>query len=431
MKISFENAQLIGDAKDSLLSGLQAYQVHLREVRDRGDYSDRESSINLPSDTELKDRIKQLAQEKGSGVRHIIVVGIGGSSLGTEALYQALGGRYSALKAELHFVETVEPRQLRAASDLIDSLSSPDEVLLCVISKSGGTVETATNASIIYRSLYLRFGDDAKDRVVVTSDVGSPLSEEAVREGFSSLTIPSVVGGRYSVFSAVGLFPLVVAGVDIDSLLRGANDTLGNILERRDNEAALSAVTLFQHYEWGRRMHDTFVFDPNLEPLGRWYRQLLAESIGKTNIVDETERRVGITPTVSVGSTDLHSVGQLYFGGPSGERFTTFVRRRGESMFTIPENGVFSRDLNYLSGKTEEEVLEALALGAEQAYIDSNLPFVDVLLDGLSEYELGAFMQWKMLEVMNLAKLFEVDPFDQPDVESYKGNARRRLSGSA
>lgn len=427
MKINFDNSHLTSDFRDNSLSKLREFQSHLIGVRSRGDFNDGESSINLVHSNDLLERVRDLASEKGQGVRHVIVVGIGGSSLGSEAIYQALGGHYGERTIEMLFVETVDSKMLERVAGLFASAEYPHEVLVVVASKSGRTIETMANADIIYRTLVDRFGGVAKERVVTISDENSSLSELALREGFSQLTIPSLVGGRYSVFSAVGLFPLAVAGIDIVALVRGAKESLESSLHSEESPAFVSALVQAEHYLWGRKIHDTFIFDPSLETLGKWYRQLLGESIGKTDSVDGEERRVGITPTVSIGSTDLHSVGQLYFGGPKGERLTTFVRRENSSNFCFSDKGIFLDDSLNLKGKTVEDVMHAISLGVRESYKNSGLPFIDVWLEEVTEYELGAFMQWKMVEVMFLARLLDVNPFDQPAVEDYKNNTIRIL----
>lgn len=430
MKIDFNNAQMSHEFKAEARNKLQPYLSRLGDIKQKGSYDEPESSICLSADHELRKRVKALAEEKGAGVEHLIMVGIGGSNLGAEAVYQALGVRHQEGAVEVLFAETVDSLMLTRVARMFSTIEYPHQVLVVIASKSGRTTETIMNADVIYRMLKERFDESARERVVVISDDGSALSELARKERLSSLSLPQKVGGRYSVLSAVGLFPLAVAGVDIDLFARGANSILEEMFNSEESAAFLSASAQAEGYEKKRRIHDMFVFDPSLETLGKWYRQLLGESIGKTvlgHAGEGSERRIGITPTVSVGSTDLHSVGQLYFGGPKDERFTTFVRRGSSKDFAFSDDGIFQDIVPDLRGESIESVLEALALGVEASYQNNSLPFIDVWFERVNEYELGAFMQWKMVEVMLLAQLLEVNAFDQPAVEDYKENTRRIL----
>jgi len=243
------------------------------------------------------------------------------------------------------------------------------------------------------------------------------------------LTIPKQVGGRYSVLSAVGLFPLCALGVDIDALHQGASDIRSYCLndDLAHNPAAQSAAVVAYHHQSGKIISDTFVFNSELESLGKWYRQLLGESIGKEHDVDGNQVFTGITPTVSVGSTDLHSVGQLYLGGPK-DKLTTFVYSTDESQkLLVPNERTFSSVVEMVNGKTTNDVMSAILEGVKIAYNKQQVPFMSVELASITPYEIGAFMQFKMMEMMYLGKLLNVNPFDQPNVESYKLETKRIL----
>ena len=189
----------------------------------------------------------------------------------------------------------------------------------------------------------------------------------------------------------------------------------------------VSAAVLFENFRMGKTINDNFIFHPELESLGKWYRQLLGESIGKEHDRDMKVVRIGITPTVSIGSTDLHSVGQLYLGGPE-DKLTTFIsaefNKRGNAI--TPE--VFAGAEEGIAGKKPADVAEAILKGVKIAYEKKGLPFMEVLLPDITPASLGAFMQWKMMEMMYLGELFNVNPFDQPNVESYKTETKSILN---
>ncbi len=229
--------------------------------------------------------------------------------------------------------------------------------------------------------------------------------------------------------SAVGLFPLAKAGINVTALVDGARKMRDRCLSSdiQENPAMMSAAILFAHYHAGRMINDNFIFHSELESLGKWYRQLLGESIGKEHDRDGKVVRIGITPTVSIGSTDLHSVGQLYLGGPK-DKLTTFISAEyGKRGSTITQE-VFAGVGEGIAGKKPADVAEAILKGVKIAYEKKGLPFMEILLSDITPASLGAFMQFKMMEMMYLGKLFNVNPFDQPNVESYKIETKNILN---
>jgi len=310
--------------------------------------------------------------------------------------------------------------------ELLSEHSAPEEVVLVVISKSGATAETIANANVLFQEMVQRFGDvAAAARTIVISDSDAPLASEVLKHSIRHVAMPKHIGGRFSVFTAVGLVPLALLGVDIRSLCEGATRaTQAATPEQGAGPAAMLAALLFEQYLNGLNIHEMFMFHPELETMGKWYRQLLAESIGKER-ADGT--RVGITPTVAIGSTDLHSLGQLVLGGPKN-RFTTFVAAPEEWTHTprCTEGSPFT--LSMLAGKEVGAVMQSIYGGVQTAYRNQSIPFVAVELSGITPGELGAFMGLQMATVMYLGKLFDVNTFDQPAVETYKSEARRLLT---
>lgn len=411
------------------LGELESYTARLRSVRESGKYEEFESSINLPNDGALLERVKAVAGEKASEVlKYSIVVGIGGSNLGTKAVYDALFGARDLLEPKrfpkMLFAETTDPEWLVSVMKLLDTLEGPDEVLITVISKSGGTTETMANFEVIMRVLHDKFGD-SNDRVVTITDEGSKLWEAAGSLNIARLAIPAPVGGRYSVLTAVGLVPLLSVGVDIEQLRQGASDVLDLVLGN-DNLAARSATVLAKSRENGKVINDNFFFHPELESVGKWYRQLMGESVGKEQSLTGETVHAGITPTVSLGSTDLHSVGQLYLGGPK-DKLTTFVSTKKSAAVTVPGERVFPDLVPMITGKSAEEIMGAILAGVKIAYQKNDLPYMEVVLDEISAYEIGAYLQFKMVEMMYLGQLFNVNSFDQPNVESYKIETKKLL----
>jgi glucose-6-phosphate isomerase len=364
---------------------------------------------------------------------YLVVVGIGGSNLGTIAVQEAvLGKLYNQLTASTRvlYADTVDSDGINNIITLVKPvLEKGGNIVLNVISKSGTTTETIANAEVLI-DLLRRHKKDYKNCISVTSDKDSELWNIAVREGFNVLEIPKKVGGRYSVFSPVGLFPLGLLGINIEQLLDGARsmrDTCIN-MDVEENPAAISAAIRYLHYKSGKNISDLFLFANDLESLGKWCRQLMAESLGKEfNKKGETVN-IGITPVISIGSTDLHSMAQLYLGGPY-DKFTTFLSvENGNSHINVPTLKGYSKLVYGIQGKSLESIMSAIVEGTKAAFRKGRRPFVEVKLPCKSEYSIGQFLQFKMIETIYLGYLLGVNPFDQPNVESYKRETRKILA---
>lgn len=414
---------------DEAVAGLAEYTEHLRQVRASTHYDAPESSLRLADDDALLEAVRALVNDKVTDkLKYHIVVGIGGSNLGTKAVYDALLGYADVTQPErfpkLLFAETTDPETLGHLGQLVKSVGSKEEVLVTIISKSGGTTETVANFEIVAHELRTRFAD-CNDRFVAITDEGSKLWDAAHEQGIATLPIPAKVGGRYSVLSSVGLFPLATVGIDITKLRAGAQNLLDHCLGEH-SYAAESASILALQLKQGRTINDNFFFHPELESLGKWYRQLMGESVGKKHDIDGAVVHTGITPTVSVGSTDLHSVGQLYLGGPK-DKLTTFVSSRQSADVAVPQDRVFGNLTPMIEGKTAVSIMKAILEGVQVAYQKAELPYMEVVLDAIDEESIGAYLQFKMLEMMYLGSLLNVNSFDQPNVESYKIETKRIL----
>lgn len=412
-----------------VVEGLVGYTEELHRVRDSASYDAPESSLRLADDEALLGAVQTLVAAKVTdALKYHIVVGIGGSNLGTKAVYDALLGYADVLRRErfpkLLFAETTDPECLEHLKQLVQSIDSKEEILITIISKSGGTTETIANFEIVAHELRQRFAD-CNDRFVAITDEGSKLWDAAQALDIAVLSIPDHVGGRYSVLSSVGLFPLATVGIDITKLRTGAQKLLDHCLGEH-SYAAESAAVLALQLKQGYTINDNFFFHPELESLGKWYRQLMGESVGKEHDIDGNVVHTGITPTVSLGSTDLHSVGQLYLGGPK-DKLTTFVSSRQSVNVPVPHGRVFADLTPMIDGKTAEDIMQAILEGVQVAYQKAELPYMQVVLDAIDEESIGAYLQFKMLEMMYLGKLLNVNSFDQPNVEAYKIETKQIL----
>lgn len=390
------------------------------ERMDAGDYA----FTALPADMAMHERVDAVvAEKKALNPTALVVVGIGGSNLGTMAVQQAVYGTFyneQQPEVSVYYADTVDADHTADIILLLEQkLQASESVIVAIVSKSGTTTETVANAQL-FIDLLARYQGQAHTRsIVAITDEGSKLWALAQEKGFSRLAIPKDVGGRYSVFSPVGLFPLGLLGVDTKALCAGAQAMLDSCTASfADNPAALSAAVLATLYESGHTIHDTFLFSSDLEGVGKWYRQLLGESIGKEHDRDGKLVRVGITPTVSMGSTDLHSVGQLYLGGPR-DKVTTFI--------TVAQNKT-ELMAPAIQGKSFHAIMDAILRGTQAAYKNNGIPFMICVLPDKNAASIGQLLQWQLCQMVYLGYLLNVNPFDQPNVELYKKETRKILT---
>ena len=396
-------------------------------------YEDERASINLTDDRYTLKKTKILINEKKKlKPSYLIIIGIGGSNLGTLAVQEAILGKlYNQKNPEIKvlYADTVDSDFITDIIKIIEPiLKNGENILINCVSKSGGTIETIANFRILIQILK-KYKRDYEKYIIITSNKNSKLWNLGLEKGFDLLEIPKKVGGRYSVFSNVSLFPLGLLGVNIDQLLKGAYDMKKRCLDINllNNPAAIGATLLFLHNKKGKNIHDLFLVGNNLESIGKWYRQLMGESIGKE--FDRDKKRVleGITPTVSLISVDLHSMAQIYLGGPY-DKFTTFVNiKKNNSKIFIPNVNEYSNLVDVIKGKELKQIMDAIFIGLKTSFKNLKRPFTEIILSDKSEYSIGQLLQLKMIEIMYLGFLLNVNPFDQPNVEDYKIETRKIL----
>jgi glucose-6-phosphate isomerase len=412
-EITFENSS---EQEEHVLNYVHLLKPHSGSFN----YNHSEDFLNLPFDKELLEKSNALKQKYVTpNLKYVVVIGIGGSNLGTKAIYDAIHGSFDNLTPnrfpKMLFVDTVNPKTVEKAVQLVKTLKE-EEFLVNVITKSGTTLESITNTEV-----FLNTVPNVAKRMVITTREDVQMWQWAQEAGIDTLAIPKKVGGRFSVFSAVGIFPLACAGIDVDKLRNGATKITEMCLSEKleENDAVKSALTIFEHLESERKIHNTFFFNTELESLGKWYLQLVGESLGK--------QEKGITPTYSLGTNDLHSLVQLYFGGPKDKLFTfvTGTSKTTAKMHAATETT--TKILPQVANKSASDVIKTIYEGVKQTYRDEQLPYMEIDLGEINEESLGEFMQFKMAEIIYLARLMHVDAFDQPDVEKYKSKVREMM----
>lgn len=392
----------------------------------------------------LLGRIEAKAQELREQSDRFVVLGIGGSYMGMRALFEALcHPLHNELTRDqrggvprLYFEgNNVDNDSITALQELLKtSCQDPKDVLqrwsMTVISKSGGTLETALGFRLFRESLEEYYGADSEESrslVVPITGLEGKLRNLSNHKGYPEVfPIPDNVGGRFSVFTSVGLFPAAVLGVDLKALLQGAADMtrLFNSQPMGDNPVLDYTATchLFER-EKNVSMRILSTWGKRLEALGLWYDQLLAESLGK--------EEKGATPLTVVNTRDLHSRGQQHQEGVRDKLITNVIVERPDSepisVPVVPEEENQDQ-LNKLKGKTVPDVLSAAIEGTNQAYADVHRPTADLILPNLDAYTVGQTLQMLMLATVLEGRLININPYGQPGVEAYKKNMQEVLS---
>ena len=385
---------------------------------------------NNPARSAHVEAVNELAETARERFENVLVLGIGGSALGNIALQNALNpAMYNLMDRErrggprIFVVDNVDPMYLGSVLDEIRATDPTyEKTLFNVVSKSGETAETAAQFMIV-RAELAKHGRALKDHVVaITDPAKGTMRSFCDKEHIPTLPVPDGVGGRFSVLSPVGLFSAALCGIDIDSLLDGAQemDTLCSQENMDANPAAKLATLLFELGGRGKVNHVMMPYCNALYLMADWFRQLWAESLGKRFDTDGKEVFAGYTPIKALGTTDQHSQVQLYREGPNDKVFGFIsVDDFGGTDLTIPSDmGVES--LAYLEGKKMSELLHAEQRATAFAFVESERPSFEIRFPRLDEYHVGAFIYlWEM--VTAYAGLFlGIDAYDQPAVETGK-----------
>lgn len=353
--------------------------------------------------------IKAKADELAGKCELLVVCGIGGSYHGAEAVYEALGGK-SHGRPKLIFAGTNLSGNHQ--SRIIKEINSKS-ACLCVVSKSGNTVETRISYSILKEAMYNKYGRGAKDRIVIiTDETRGFMREEADRNGFTTFCIPNNIGGRYSVMTAAALFPMAVAGIDIREFLTGAA-ALAEETEWNAGMFDYAAVRVYNE-ECGKTMELFGFSDPYGRAMGEWIKQLFAESEGKNSR--------GLFPAALTLSTDLHSIGQYLQEGKKFFIETIIDIEEYDGDLVVPQEAG-----ELLAGKSLNEINRAAVQGTINAHKKVGVPVIEISIDRLDAFCIGQFMQYMMMSAAISAKLMGVDPFTQDGVENYKKELRTIL----
>ncbi len=379
--------------------------------------------LNLPSsitDAELTD-IENTAKTLREKCEVVVVIGIGGSYLGTKAVLEALNNSFDLL-----IKDRKDPIILYAGHNIgEDYLYELSEILkdkqfgLINISKSGTTTEPALAFRILKKQLEGIVGEEeAKHRIVaVTDPKDGALRKLATEKGYKTFVIPPNVGGRYSVLTPVGLLPIAVAGISIRDLVKGAVDmqkTTGKNIAFSENIAAQYAAIRNELYKKGKKIEILANFHPKLHYIGEWWKQLYGESEGKEH--------KGIFPASVDLTTDLHSMGQWIQESERTIFETVISVEKPNHKVEVPKDNADLDGLNYLAGKRVDEVNKMAELGTQMAHVDGGVPNIKITMPEVSAYYIGQLFYFFEIACGISGYMLGVNPFDQPGVEAYKKN---------
>lgn len=345
--------------------------------------------------------IRSAAARIHSNSKYLVCIGIGGSYLGHRAVIEALRptSPTKVLFAGNSLSASAINRVLKEIGDADFSIN--------VISKSGTTTEPAIAFRIFKEKLIEKYGENgANNRIYATTDENhGALHDEAITKGYERFVVPDNIGGRYSVFSAVGLLPLAVAGVDIDALLSGAASLDKNV-------AAKYGFVRHALYKTGHETEILASFEPDMLYLHEWWKQLFGESEGKN--------QSGIFPASVIYTTDLHSLGQ-YLQDGRRNIFETIVKiTTATENINVPATPDNLDGLDYLEGRSINYINEQALNATVAAHKAGGIPVLEIEMPNLTEQAIGALIFFFEIGCAVSAKLSKVNPFDQPGVEAYK-----------
>jgi len=428
---NFAMAEFLGESglKDTDLSALAPRLAALDQDLAAQRQSGQAGFMELPYQTDVVKDLRKVAKPLLEWCWDVVVLGIGGSALGARALHQALRPpQHNKLpmarrnhKLGLWVADNIDPDYFWGLLDGLDLR----RVGFNVISKSGNTAETLAQFLWVYNLLKTRLGEDkARERLVITTDPDQgPLRSLAAREHLPALAVPPKVGGRFSVLSAVGLFPALLTGIEVDELLAGARAMDQRLKDAApENNPAYRLAALFYLFATAKT-RPILVFMPYASPLAgmaEWFCQLWAESLGKRLDQHGNVVHAGSTPVKALGTTDQHSQLQLYMEGPADKLITFLTVDKFQQSLEIPDSYPDAAALSYLGGHSLEELLRVEQQATAFNLMKAGRPNLTLHLPEINPFTIGQLIYLLEVTTVAAASLFGVNAFDQPGVEGGK-----------
>ena len=381
--------------------------------------------MNLGYNEETLWYVKEYASMVRGRFENILVLGIGGSALGGIAVTEALLKPYwNMLSKEqrndfprIFFLDNIDPDVINGILDVLDL----KKTLVNVITKSGDTAETMAQFMVIKDRLEAELGEDEyRKNVVATTDKQTGvLRQIAEQEGYKTFVVPDDVAGRFSVFSAVGLLPFALVGIDIDQIISGVKD-MDLALKNTDIFENMAAQNALIHYlldvQKGKKMSVIMPYSSKLKYISDWYTQLWAESLGKKEDLCGNVVNSGSTPIKAVGATDQHTMLQMFNEGPN-DKIINFIRV-DEFNTTLEIPRIFEyTGIGYLGGKTINALMDAEAQSTKVSLIDYSRPNVTISLPKIDGYHIAQLLYMFEVQTAIAGALYNINTFDQSGVE--------------
>ncbi|MBQ5669227.1 MAG: glucose-6-phosphate isomerase [Tidjanibacter sp.] len=379
--------------------------------------------VNLPSSItpEEIEAINLTARTLASKAEVVIVIGIGGSYLGAKAVLDAMSSSFHFLEKNRknpYIVFAGNNLSETYTAELLDAVKDYS-IAAIVISKSGTTTEPAVAFRLIKAEIEARYGkEEARERIAAVTDAArGALKTLSTAEGYATYVIPDNVGGRFSVLTPVGLLPLAAAGINIAELVRGARDMEVATAEGvpfEQNIAAQYAAARNALYNKGYKIEILASYEPRLQYIAEWWKQLYGESEGKEN--------KGIFPASVTLTADLHSMGQYIQEGERTLFETVISVAQPDGKVTIETDSDNLDGLNFLAGKRLDYVNKMAELGVVLAHVDGGVPNIRIEIPAITEYYIGGLLYFFEKACGISGYILGVNPFNQPGVEAYKKN---------
>lgn len=379
--------------------------------------------MNLGYSQETSWYVKEYASLVENRFDNILVLGIGGSALGGLAVTHALLKPYWNLLSKeerngfprIFFLDNIDPDQMNSLLDILDL----SKTLVNVITKSGDTAETMAQYMVLKDKLEQQLGDDYRKNIIVTTDRKTGILRQiSEQEGYKAFVVPDDVGGRFSVFTAVGLLPFVLTGIDIDQITLGIREMDATLKNTNifENIAAQNALI---HYlmdtKLGKNITVMMPYSDRLKYIADWFVQLWAESLGKSRRLDGSKTPTGSTPVKAVGATDQHAQMQLFNEGPNN-KIINFIRvGEFDTQLGIPQIFQYT-GIGYLGGKTINDLINAEADSTKVSLTDYSKPVVTIKIPKIDGYHIGQLLYMLEIQTAIAGMLYNVNAFNQPSV---------------
>ena len=435
LKLNYKNvdAQVIGQENGlNLAEEFENYKDKiLHIIADLNKRKDKNGQwlqwMNLGYNEETLWYVKEYAAMVKGRFDNILVLGIGGSALGGIAVTEALLKPYWNLLSEeqregmprIFFLDNIDPDTINGLFEVLDL----KKTLVNVITKSGSTAETMSQFMIVKDKLEKELGDNYRYNIVATTDKKTGILRQiAEQEGYKTFVVPDDVGGRFSVFSAVGLLPFALVGLDIDEMVNGIKD-MDLALKNTDIHNNIAAQNALIHYlldtKKGKNLSVMMPYSSRLKYVSDWYVQLWAESLGKNKDKYGNDVNIGPTPIKALGATDQHSQIQLYNEGPN-DKVINFIRVENfDTTLEIPNIFEYT-GIGYLGGKTINQLINAEADSTRVALSDYNRPTVTITLERVDSYNVAQLLYMLEVQTAIAGELYNINTFNQPGVEQAK-----------